>query len=275
VDQGGVTEKEGKLISPLKCVYIPVLRCTKPTLKLVAADKSIARYAWSTPSWVVPVSTNITISFAATDDAQSRGLTIYHHASHGIPAIGAEWRPQQCSSDSALRITCNPVQRDFFFGAELLHAGHQITVCVEAVNDQAECPHYRKNLGDQSYGVHYSAAGLVKPPIATSQASEQVCFHLEVTGPDLQFMSPTPAQDDVVVTYMGCPFTQTLATADANNQFNVQLEPWTVSYICAVNQFQLCYFLLPQMSSTKMVATRASKLLETLKSAITNFNKKI
>ena len=34
----------------------------------------------------------------------------------------------------------------------------QMTVCVEAVNDQIECPRYRKNpaAANQSFGVHFS-----------------------------------------------------------------------------------------------------------------------
>ena len=229
VDQGGDTEKEGKLVSPPKCVHIPVVRCTKPTVRLASADRGVSKYFWSTPTWVVPVSTNITLTFEATDDRQSKGLTIYHHTDHGIPALGAEWKQQQCSSSSSERVTCNPVQRDFFFSAELIHAGAQITICVEAVNDQAECPRYRKNNGNQQYGVHYSAAGIEVPPIMTSQASEASCFHLEVQGPDLQFAALTPEQDSTVVTYMGCPFELTLTAQDKNNHFDLEMEPWAVS----------------------------------------------
>jgi hypothetical protein len=228
VDQGGATEKEGKLVSPPKCVYIPVLRCTKPTIRWKSSDKSMSKFFFSNPTWVLPISTNVTITFEATDDRQSKGLTIYHHADHGIPAVGAEWRPQRCNILGSDRVTCNPVQRDFFFSAELIHAGAQITICVEAVNDQTECPRYRKNNGIQNYGVHYSAAGIATPPIMTSQASETSCFHLEVKAPNLHFVELTPEQDSTVVTFMGCPLTLTLTAQDKDNQFDLEMQPWAV-----------------------------------------------
>ena len=170
VDQGGLEEREGKLTSPPKCTRMPVIRCTKPTLQHPTANRGIDKFFWSSPTWVVPVATNITISWTAKDDSQTKRLTIRHNVHHGIPSVGAEWKPATCSADSDLRVTCNPVQRNFYFEPHMIHAGTQITVCAEAVNDQAECPSYRKNNGAQAYGEHHSAPGLEMPPIMTSQA---------------------------------------------------------------------------------------------------------
>ena len=117
--------------------------------------------------------------------------------------------------------------REFYFGAELVHAGFVIEVCFEAVNDQLECPRYRKNRGAQVYGVHASPVG-PSPPITVSQASEPLCVKLDVTGPNLAWMEPTPKEGEVVLTYMRCPLTVTLVTEDLNNKFDVQIVPWTV-----------------------------------------------
>jgi hypothetical protein len=95
-----------------------------------------------------------------------------------------------------------------------------MTVCVEAVNDQIECPRYRKNpaAANQSFGVHFSPPP--PPPqslssattIATSQASEAFCFLLEVKGPELEFLTPSPAENAEVMSYAACPLTLTLAS---------------------------------------------------------------
>jgi len=240
VDEGGATELAGKLTSLPKCVHIPVLRCTKPTMRLSAVDKTMTRYSWATPLWEIPVSTNISFMFEGVDDAQTSVLRIHHHADHGIPSLGAEWKAPQCTSDSAQRVTCNPVKRELYFGAEMIHAGAQMTICVEAVNDQQECPRYRKNnaaAATQPFAQHFSAAGVLPSPITTSQASEPYCFHIQVNGPDLHFVDPTPAQDVTVVTYIGCPFTLTLAAEDGTNHFNLQIEPWTAEFSLPIGVF--------------------------------------
>lgn len=136
VDQGGVDAKDGQLLSPPACASIAVLRCTKPTVQIKEVDKTVAKVFWSTSTWVLPVSTNITFTFEATDDTQSRGLTIYHHATHGIPSIGAEWKPQVCSTNGGLRVTCNPVERQLYFAADSIHANTQIT----SKNSQKSAP---------------------------------------------------------------------------------------------------------------------------------------
>jgi hypothetical protein len=41
-------------------------------------------------------------------------------------------------------------------------------------------------------------------------------------------MDPTPEEDEVVLTYMGCPLTIQLVTEDLNNFFDLQIVPWTV-----------------------------------------------
>ena len=71
------------------------------------------------------MSTNLTLTFAAADDPQSRRISIYHHSAHGIPAVGANWRPQQCTGSDAQLISCNPVERAFYFEAALVHVGAQ------------------------------------------------------------------------------------------------------------------------------------------------------
>jgi len=98
----------------------------------------------------------------------------------------------------------NPVRRDFFFGAGLVHAGFVIEICFEAVNDQVECPRYRPNRAHQPYALHQSPAG-PSPSIIVSQASEPLCVKLDVTGPDLVWIAPTPAEGATILTYMGCP----------------------------------------------------------------------
>jgi hypothetical protein len=225
VDDGGGKEFNGKLTSPPGCVDIAVLRCTKPTIELIGMSKPASNA--SLMIWKVDVSTNVTLLLNGTDDTQSRSLTVFHTAGTGIPAVGAVWRQQQCHGVPSLAITCNPVMREFYFGAELVHAGFVIEVCFEAVNDQLECPRYRKNRGAQAYGVHASSVG-PSPPITVSQASEPLCVKLDVTGPNLAWIEPTPKEGEVVLTYMGCPLTVTLVTEDLNNIFDVQIVPWTV-----------------------------------------------
>ena len=176
VDQGGPVEAEGKLTSPPRCTIIPVIRCTKPTLQHPFAPRNIDKFFWSNPTWVVPVATNLTLSWTAKDDSQTKMLTIRHNVHHGIPSVGARWHTPTCTVDSGLGVTCNPARRDFFFEAQMIHAGTQITVCVEAVNDQSECPLYRKNTGAQAYGIHFSGPGLMNPPIMTSQARSLRCI---------------------------------------------------------------------------------------------------
>ena len=225
VDDGGGREYNGKLTSPPRCVDVAVLRCTKPTIELIGMSKPA--FNATLKIWKVDVSTNITLLFNGTDDTQSRGLVISHTAEKPIPAVGATWGPQKCHSVPGLSITCNPVNRELFFGAELVHAGFVIEVCFEAVNDQLECPRYRKNTGAQAYGVHESPIQ-PSPPIVVSQASEPLCLKLDVTGPNLAWMDPTPEEDEVVLTYMGCPLTIQLVTEDLNNFFDLQIVPWTV-----------------------------------------------
>ena len=53
VDEGGLTEKAGKLTSMPGCVDIAVLRCTKPTIDLIGMSKPAANDTLST--WQVPV----------------------------------------------------------------------------------------------------------------------------------------------------------------------------------------------------------------------------
>ena len=180
-------EKLGKLTSTPSCVEVAVLRCTKPTIQLISMSKPAANATLSI--WRVPVSTNISLLLNGTDDTQSRHITIYHTSEQGIPSEGVSWGPQQCNAvqvkkylhacmentvhvllvlinprnillfhtTQGLSITCNPVKREFFFDARLVHAGFTLKICFEAVNDQVECPRYRKNLGAQSYGVSVSA----------------------------------------------------------------------------------------------------------------------
>ena len=124
-DEGGAQEKQGKLSSPPSCVTIAVLRCTKPTLQLRSADRPPSRISGGAPVWSVAVSMNLTLTFAAADDPQSRRISIYHHSAHGIPAVGANWRPQQCTGRDAQLISCNPVERAFYFEAAFVHVGAQ------------------------------------------------------------------------------------------------------------------------------------------------------
>jgi len=147
VDDGGGKEVGGKLSSTPACVDIAVLRCTKPTIKLIAQSNPATNA--SLFLWTVPVATNLTLLFNATDDTQSRQLVIYHTQPKSIPAVGATWGGPMCKSDARLSIACNPVRRDFFFGAGLVHAGFVIEICFEAVNDQVECPRYRPNRAHQ------------------------------------------------------------------------------------------------------------------------------
>jgi len=174
VDEGAALEQNGKLTSAPKCVDIAVLRCTKPTIELIGMSKPATNSTLSV--WTIPVATNISLVLNGTDDTQSRHVTIYHTAELGVP-VGAAWSDQQCHSVEGLSISCNPVTRRFFFGAELVHAGNVITICFEAVNDQAECPRYRPNNGDQPFGVHESpvspppAVPSSTPAIVVSQAS--------------------------------------------------------------------------------------------------------
>ena len=248
VDQGGATEDDGKLVSVPKCVHIPVLRCTKPTIKILLENieaNTAKTYFWGTTTYTVPVSTSLTILFMAEDDLQTRSVSIYHHVDHGVPSVGAEWKEPLCVSGSqnGQQVTCNPVTRAFVFKANLVHAGTQMTVCVEAVNDQIECPRYRKNNAAQLYGTY--ASGEVgdmttKHKIMPSQASEPHCFHIEVPGPKLVFVRDdgedmassdlTPPEDATVVTYVGCPFSLTIVAEDENNLFDLQLEPRTMEY---------------------------------------------
>ena len=135
--------------------------------------------------WTVPVATNITLDLNGTDDTQSRHVTIYHTVDTGIPAVGAAWSNQQCQTVDRISIACNPVSRRFFFGAELVHAGFVITICFEAVNDQVECPRYRPNNGQQSYGVHESP---VDPPPAVPSTSPAIVVS-QASGPSFAFES--------------------------------------------------------------------------------------
>jgi hypothetical protein len=58
-------------------------------------------------------------------------------------------------------------------------------------------------------------------------------------------MDPTPEEDEVVLTYMGCPLTIQLVTEDLNNFFDLQIVPWTEEYALpdgiSVGEPQ-CYF---------------------------------
>lgn len=156
----------------------PARLCVKPdsTHPNAAGVSKPATNATSS-FWTVSVATNISLELNSTDDTQSRRVTIYHTAIPGIPAVGAAWSDQHCQTDEGLSITCNPVRRQFFFGAELVHAGFVITICFEAVNDQLECPRYRPNNDQQPYGVHESpiapppAVPSPSPAIVVSQAS--------------------------------------------------------------------------------------------------------
>ena len=207
-----------------RCVAIAVLRCTKPTIQLISASPPATN---STKMlWIVPVATNISMLFNGTDDTQSRSLTIYHTSDLGIPPVGTRWGSQACRAVPGLSIQCNPVKREFFFSAQLVHAGLVIQICFEVVSDQVECPRYRKNRGLQPYGVHQSPIGS-NPPIVVSRASEPVCVNIDVTGPNLVWKDPTPKEGVRVLIYMGCPLKVELVTEDLNNYFDVQILPWT------------------------------------------------
>jgi len=77
-------------------------------------------------------------------------------------------------------------------------------------------------VSHQPYALHQSPAG-PSPSIIVSQASEPLCVKLDVTGPDLVWIAPTPAEGATILTYMGCPLTITLVTEDLNNYFDLEI----------------------------------------------------
>ena len=221
-DDGGWDAWSGKLTATAACVSIPILRCTKPTVKLHAASRAAANA--TAGRYVVPVATNISFFLNATDDVQTRALRIFHTADPGIPAFGATWEPAGCAVNASQQLTCSPTHREFSFASQLVHAGTAPRVCFEATNDQVECPPYRRNAGAQPYGTHLGGA------VAVSRASEPLCVTLEVPGPDIRWRDPSPAEGTVILTYMGCPLELTLFAEDHKNYFDIAIEPWTAEY---------------------------------------------
>lgn len=57
--------------------------------------------------------------------------------------------------------------------------------------------------------------------------AEPLCVHLDVPGPRLMWVDPTPSEGDIILTYMGCPLTLTLVTEDLNNYFDLSIVPHT------------------------------------------------
>ena len=78
-------------------------------------------------------------------------------------------------------------------------------------------------------GEHESPVAAYRP-ITVSQASEPLCVNLEVPGPILVWMEPTPQEDETVLTYMGCPRTLTLVAEDLSNFFDLEIVPWPDEY---------------------------------------------
>jgi len=218
VDAGGWTSWGGKLTSPPGCVAIHLLRCTKPTISLLSTSNPPSNA--STATYTIAVATNLTFFLNASDDAQTRALVISNTAEPGIPSVGAIWHDQECTSipDPHL-IVCNPVARALTFNAELVHAGTVIPLCFEAVNDQVECPRFRRNTGPQGAAVHYGEG------VTVSQASEPLCVFLDVPGPRIKWIAPTPEEGETVITYMGCPLEMQFAAVDLENYFDLRIRP--------------------------------------------------
>jgi hypothetical protein len=59
--------------------------------------------------------------------------------------------------------------------------------------------------------------------IRSSQASQPLCIVLDVPGPQIQWMAPTPPEDDTLTTYMGCLFAINLTVQDASNYFDLDI----------------------------------------------------
>ena len=120
VDAGASSQWKGQLASPPACVAIAVLRCTKPTIRMVFSS---GQSSTNGSSYVVPVATGVSYGLEAVDDQQTRILGIYHRTDPGIPSTGATWGNAACLANSSVQITCNPVSRNFSFSAGLEHAG--------------------------------------------------------------------------------------------------------------------------------------------------------
>ncbi len=102
-----------------------------------------------------------------------------------------------------------------------MHAGTVVPVCFEAVNDQVECPRFRpnKNSTSQAYGLHIGGG------VAVSQASEPLCVQLDVPGPILKWVDPSPGEGMTITTYMGCPLEMQFAAIDQGNYFDLLIRP--------------------------------------------------
>jgi hypothetical protein len=224
VDSGARSAWDGQLVSPPACVTIAVLRCTKPTIRMLWSSQASNLMTFTPAStYVVPVATNISIGLAAADDTQTLVLALFHRADPGIPSTGARWSSPACTVNSTLQVSCNPVQRNFSFSAGLEHAGTRYPICFEATNDQILCPAFRNDTTPAAYGV-FTGAG-----IRPSQSSQPLCINVEVPGPAIQWIVPTPAQEETLTTYMGCLFAINLTARDATNYFDLDIFAFQVS----------------------------------------------
>ena len=217
VDAGGANAWGGKLTSPPKCVGIHLLRCTKPSISLMQTSYPATNA--TTRTYTIFVATNITFYLNASDDVQTRHLTVGNTADPGVPAVGSLWHEPGCSASiqPSGPVVCNPTTRAFTFNAELVHGGSITTLCFEAVNDQIECPRYRANTGPQKPSQY------IGPNISVSQASEPLCVQLDVPGPKIEWINPTPDAGSTVTTYMGCPLKLNFAAIDLGNYFDLHI----------------------------------------------------
>ncbi len=165
--------------------------------------------------FIVPVATTLTLHVMASDDPQSRRVNISHKGEPGIPALGCRWSEHVCNSSS---FACNSVLRNFTFLAPAKYARKNITVCFEALNDQGLCPMYERNAGIQPYGHHFG------PGINGSRKSESLCVLLRISGPIIEWITPTPNDGSRLTTYVGCSFLLDLAAKDESNSFDVVIQ---------------------------------------------------
>uniref|UniRef100_A0A7S1HLK0 LysM domain-containing protein n=1 Tax=Hemiselmis andersenii TaxID=464988 RepID=A0A7S1HLK0_HEMAN len=221
VDSGAFSQWQGQLVAPPACTSIAVLRCTKPTIRMVWSD---GQTSTNGSVFTVPVATGVGFKLEAEDDYQTRTLGIFHRADPGVPSTGSLWGPAVCLQNLTAPsgpVTCNPLTRHFNFTAGLEHAGIDYPVCFEATNDQIECPPFRPDSGVVPYGTWHG------PGVTPSQASQPLCITLNIPGPTIQWIDPTPLAEETLTTYMGCLFAITLIAQDASNYFDLDIVPFT------------------------------------------------